>query len=350
MAETHGTVTNWSDLLTALHAFITGTPATPGCDWTEAMVKRDCINPTASGCKEVVYQNTGLSDDTTITIGIREYSGSLRQGWTLNVYPVWLTGQDWNGNSSSTLFDVYSTTYNGYMEHPCVPLLPDNMSYWFTSNKQRIMGIIKTGSTYQTFYLGFGIPMGPPTAYPMPLAAIGSGYNCIDVTDVTDVHRFSIAPWLARTDYYSTNYRFGAMIVTPSSTFVNAMSMYDKVRFLPFPTGAYGSNEMETEDLNADNMIWASGRDIRGQWQIMPVYIVTVTLGALMSLDGMCALPSYGLQAEDELNIDGTLWLAIHNIHRTSTKDWMAFCTDQTITWTTTSTSTTTTTTTTTAA
>lgn len=326
MAFTSGTATSWSDLLDALHAFVTGDPLTPGRDWTEQLALQTSVRSGAP-YREVVYKNIGISGTETILVGISE--NVTMPGWYLNSYVTWITDQDWwdNGGCSN--------------EYPVLALIASNLPYWFVSNAQRIMGVVKCGSVYQSFYLGFANRLADPDSYPFPYYVAGSCGSTYDVPydDITNFTQFCISPrisWSGAETGYSPE--CACQVVSPANIYFSAMAEYDRLRMLPFPyhykpsTWSAWSNKI--------------GRDTNGRWMIYPVYASSMSHGVLFALDGMAWIPGKNLQAEDELNVGGDRWLLFPNCFRTSTGNFMAMKTEETVTWTTTSSSTTTTTTT----
>lgn len=337
MAYTTGTAASWRDLMTTIITWLTDTPATPGRDWTVELSQE---RPSLPGYYEKVLSNTGISELESVVVGIAEYYGGLRQGWQFNVYTSWLAGQAWNANYGQHGSNTWNSTYGGYTYHPHVPLITDNITYWIASNKQRIMGVFKCGSRYESFYLGFGNRLGTSANYPYPYYAAGSGGALIDYADETNEHRYCISPRIqwAYEGGYSTGCR--AFVVSPSNTFLGNQAYYDYLRMQPHAYVFY------PYDSWTNNI----GRDTNGRWPVFPVYAISQNFGAMFSLDGMCWLPGVFLQAEDRLNIDGEEWIVFPNIFRTSAGNFMAMNTGEASSITTTTTTTTSSTTTTTTA
>jgi hypothetical protein len=51
------------------------------------------------------------------------------------------------------------------------------MTYWFMATERRVMGCVKTGTSYQPFYIGFLNPFATDAEYPYPMAITGTAHT-----------------------------------------------------------------------------------------------------------------------------------------------------------------------------
>jgi len=311
MAFTSGSVSGFAGatgLLQALLDFVTGAPGTPGRDWT--VLKNENTKdsgdpgtePFGSTCKQVVLKNIGLSAVEEVLVGIREwqYLPSNAWGWDLNAYTTWQSGFLWNWNWVDSGLTVYDATWERYTNHPMLPLLDDTMYYWFYSNRQRIMGIVKVSSNYESFYIGFGNRFGSPSQYPYPLLVIGSMYGNYSYSSTGGTHTSVFWPFKTTT---------GAcpIIVSPMNTYNTSATYKGYYYFIP------------THDFSDPGL--ALKKTTNSKVVLQPIYVV-VDSDTYMSLDNVVWTPSLGIQSEDTFVIGGDTWRIFQNAFR---NDWQDF-------------------------
>lgn len=287
--------------------------------WTELQSRRLCENPAGGpSCYQGVYKNTGYSGLETIVIGFREFEGTLLCGWQMNCYTVWTAGQQWNANSGQHGSISYNTSYQGWNDHPTVPLMREgDMQYWFIANHQRVAGVIKTGATYQSFYNGFGNRMGMPSHYPYPYYCCGSMRRILPYSDTSDYHRFIISPYMY---YHKNGGRMELFAVAPDNTFINAgpdTSNFGYWRNQPYPFSSFNTSAVATWPLNL-------GRDTNNKWILYPTYAISPLNGCMLALDGIYWHPGVYLQSEDVSVWNGHNYLITQNVFRTTNFDFMA--------------------------
>jgi len=297
-------------LLAELVDWVTGTPATPGLDWVLEMDENTKNNtgltePFTSDCRQVVLSNTGISGEDSVVVGMREwkYVAGAAYGWDLNCYPLWVDGQLWNNNSSWHGQTTYDATYNHFSTYPCMPLMNAEMTYWFFSNKQRIIVIVRTSTVYQCCYLGYGYRLGAPSEYPCPIMALGCSIGNLVHSDQSATHRW---------------------FLNPPAFFFNTPAGECRTP-LWVPGGTYWSYT-----LNPGPVIGTTGK------LMSPCYSVISTLGTLLTFDGVRHIVDTDLQAEDIVSMDKEKWFVTQNTHRITMYDFMAINTEMAATTTTT--------------
>lgn len=275
MAYTTGTVAAFTGVTGLLHElvdWVTSDAGTPGLDWTIELDNGEATYPRA-----VVLSNTGISGTENITVGIEEWW----IGWNLNCYPVWIDGMTFWANS----------TWRNAATTPQMPLMSATMQYWFFSNAQRIIVIVRTSTMYQCCYLGFGTRLGAPSEYPAPVMALGCSSGNLAYSDQSATHRWILNP--------------------PAFLFNTPQGQHLTPLWIP------GASYWSFPD-NPGDIVGTGGL------LLDPCYAAIANLGTLLSFDGIRHVVATNLQAEDTVTVDGDTWLIIQNAHRITMYDFMA--------------------------
>lgn len=290
----------------------------------------DKLSPTepfGSDCREVVLHNRGLSGGENVLIGIREwyYLASAAYGWDLTGYLSYQTDMFWGKTIIDDLSLSYNSTWEHYQNTPILPLIDDTMYYWFYSNRQRIVAVVKVQSNYECCYFGFGNRLGNPEDYPYPLIIKGCSYGNNTYSQTSEsTHAFlPYGPYdgtymlhnVLPDNSWSINWGFGSSLfcteLYPWSNFVNTGILYET----PSKKEVLMSPILGIQNLS-NSVLW--------------------------EFDGVHHVCGVGVQSEDLIRAhDGIKHRAFQNISRTAYDDWMSVAE---IEFTTTSTSTTTTT------
>ena len=304
-----------------------------GEDWRQEFKRntRSYYNPSydepfGSACQECMISNTGLSGQEAVNIGIREwkYPAGDGHGWDLNGYLYRPGGDyDWNFNHVDHGQNLYDLTWEHFTRHPVLPLIDDTMYYWFYSNQQRIVVVVKVQSNYESSYLGFGRRFGNPADYQYPLIIFGSTFGN-NIYSSTGNHRQFCIHAYRLTDYYNL------YAVDPSGDYLTCRSTYwDCMIFLPMYDFV---------------LTGVCDPDPSGKFLMTPVYAVGYLVGrdqTYMDLDGVFHVMGSGIQSEDTLNFDGKSYRCFQNCYRTDYYQFMAVEEGPAISTTTTTTTTT---------
>jgi hypothetical protein len=132
--------------------------------WT---VKR---NNLASGTREVILDGPGGGSDH-IYVGARTFTADSYYNWELAGFTGYIGANSWAnqpGISPGRYDGATPTFYGAY-----VPLNNSAMTFWLFVNARRIIGVMKCGTTYSSFYLGWYEQFGTSSAWPYPMAVIG---------------------------------------------------------------------------------------------------------------------------------------------------------------------------------
>lgn len=161
--------------------------ATEGRDWMILLnqnSKNSSGNDAFSGLKlqELVMKNSSVNYKDFICIGLREYQSVTNNVYnaSLNVYDKWDNANEtavnkWNSNSAWSAFTGYDTTYNAYVGHPLLVMKDDQMTYFISVNKRRIVVAVKVSATvYLCIYLGGYRRYSTPEQLKCPMIMIGN--------------------------------------------------------------------------------------------------------------------------------------------------------------------------------
>jgi len=163
-------------------------------------------NTTWSGSeKEVIMHGSGGGSDV-IYVGWRTFSGSGYYNFELHG----MTGYD-SALSHSEQPGISPGFHDAASaQQPGCYLLSSNgsMSYWFNINAYRIIGVVKTGTAYFNFYLGFGNRFGTTTEYPYPMCVSGHTSDPFALYNQTQLSSGLSDPW--HDDSYTSA---GAMMI-----------------------------------------------------------------------------------------------------------------------------------------
>ncbi len=305
---------------------------TEGKDWRILMEENsknqhnaDAFSP-GSTCKQVILQNTGDSGQEQVLIGIREfqYPAGSGYGWDLNGYREYAEGQVWNANMGETGLSSYSGTWERWNQLPMMPMIDDTMYYWFYSDRNRIIVVLKISSNYDSIYLGHGRRYGSPSEYPCPLVVSGSSTAYFIYSSTDSTRRFAVD------NSNDGSSEATLLIVEPDGSYNNSI-LDTNYRPRHIPGNDKGFNTVAT--------FTPAGCVIS-----TPCYISDgrLTEGflprCLMDLYGIYYLACDGIQSEDTVTINASRCRIFQNIHRVTHTDFMAVEENTTSTTTTTTT------------
>lgn len=189
----------------------------------------------------------------------------------------------------------YAYEANGYKEIPHINTKDGPMSYWFMSNKNRIMGGIKvTNSIDETFYIGLGFRFSSPAYFRYPLFCAGTCGQNIRYWDTTN-HNF-----LANGGHYQIVYNIDATVLGLSAHRVHPRETY-----------------------NYNFSLW--GTKYNDKKMLMPIYIESSTPKyLLMKLDGVFWLHDPTVSSGDTITVDGKEYVVFQNTFQTGELNYLA--------------------------
>jgi hypothetical protein len=205
MATETGTATDYRDLLQKLKLFLTGESVSPigsnGLSWVVEEERSQSTSPQtdiAAGDPDELMELASNNDQSHDQIIFRGNGGASPEKeiyFAIQTYGITTTGYfNWQirgltGFSTSSPQYVKLSDQPGRSPPVFIALQNTTMTYWFIANNRRVMGAIKTGTSYQIFYMGLLNPYATDAEYPYPMAVFGTFYeedyifssNAIDV-------------------------------------------------------------------------------------------------------------------------------------------------------------------------
>lgn len=190
MATETGTATDYKDLLQKLKLFLTGQSVSPigsnGLNWVVEEERSASTSPqtdiTSNGVDSLIETaaNNNQNHDQIIFRGTGGTSPEKEIYFAIQTLGLSTTGYyNWQirgltGFATSSPQYVKLADQPG-LSPPCYILLQNTtMTYWFIANNRRVMGCVKTGSSYQLFYIGFLNPYATDAEYPYPMCVFGT--------------------------------------------------------------------------------------------------------------------------------------------------------------------------------
>jgi hypothetical protein len=136
---------------------------------------------------ELIATGNGGGSDA-ITMGIRTFTKAQQdvRGWELAGMDSYTDANTWEnqpGISPGRHDGAGNAAYGSYLS-----LCNRTMTYWWSATSRRLCGVIRVGTVYQGFYLGWGAAFDSAANYPQPKVVAGSTYDpLLHYTD-SDIH------------------------------------------------------------------------------------------------------------------------------------------------------------------
>ncbi len=310
MAVEIGTAANYDDLLTKLRDFLTTNAelVASGQAWTVLRGPQPGA-PFNRDSGEILMRGPGTSGNDEVLVGIE---------------PVFSVGSDYYNVG----FAGYSSHNPGFpladqpgrLENRYIHLWDGAMPYWFVANGRRFIVVVRVTTVYQSAYCGFILPYHLPTAWAYPLFIGGCSRQ--------SSWRYSVVNHAGHSAFFNPgNYS------TSSASSGNTSSA---IR-LPDGQWCYLANKYQSSNessVNNNNTApWAGylgtsvlREGLDGQYVLPPAEIAIThpypaNLGAL---DGVRYIPGFGTASENTVTIDGTTYLVVQNVYRTSNNEYAA--------------------------
>jgi hypothetical protein len=287
MATATGTASGYLDLLDRLVTFATGLSSPEA--WT---VDRNIT--AADGERELIMHGPGLAGDDAVYVGIRGVTNSTSDyyNWRLMGCTGFVSGNDWTAQPNVSPVSITDGNH--------LLLWDDAIPYTFIGSGRRLIVVAKVSTVYETAYLGLALPYATPGQYPYPLV-VGGTCRTGDVRWSNQSTNHS-AFWRPQAGGLSWRTQDGnwLRLVSPTTSSLSQIT-------------AGGTRET----------LWREAPD--GTRWLLPLvgtqYNPNNTLG---ELDGVAAVPGFGVASEDTVD-DGTDdWLVVQSGWRTTSTDYAA--------------------------
>lgn len=291
MAWYTGTTSDYNDMLAKLvgHATANG--------WTALR--------NTSG--EAILKSTTSSVD--LFIGIKTYAAtdSSAFGWFLNGYVGFNTALGWHEQPG---------TLTRYC--PAVPMLNSTMTYWLSVTSRRITGVVRSGTVYHGFYLGFILPYRFPNQHPYPLVIGGSdGSDYLSNVSSSNYRRPNVGSTTARMFWHPIFFTDANAVlwVRDGSTW-QSIDWFTEIDSSPAGVAPYN-----TPSTFADVV----GLSFSGDYPLMRAEIFkTSTQRIYGSFDGWLWISGLGQTAESTFSIGTDQYIVFPNVFRVGTNDFAA--------------------------
>jgi len=193
MATETGTATDYRDLLQKLKLFLTGESVSPigsnGLNWVVEEERSASTSPLSSipqGDADELMQTASNNNQDHDQIIFRSTGGTSPEQpcyFGIQTYGLSTTGYfNWQirgltGFASSSPQYVSLADQPGRSPPAFLPLQNTTMTYWFIANNRRVMGCVKTGTAYHSFYIGFINPFATNAEYPYPMCVAATAHT-----------------------------------------------------------------------------------------------------------------------------------------------------------------------------
>ncbi|NJB66433.1 hypothetical protein GGQ74_000073 [Desulfobaculum xiamenense] len=308
MAYTTGEATSYKDLLVTLKDFAVAS------GWT-------CLRHaqgTGDEPDELILRSSGTGAEQVFVGMATEANSAGGRNWRL---------QGFTGFSPELTFDAQPGAYGDPAHCPRLCLLDAGLRYWLFVSARRIIVVAKASTTYQIGYLGLILPYGPPSSLPYPLLVGGCG--CMPD-----------AVWSAQTDSNTPFYNasFSAPTVYARPDFSSGLLLLGQWRNI-LHRWKRASDSSWTEDrtlglwpwsLPAASSYYATFATLRGNLDgSLPLLPAILCAGApnrnlYGELDGMRAVPGYGVAAEDTITTPDGTYIVFSGSHTTDRAAFVA--------------------------
>lgn len=158
MSYTSGTATNYKDLLAILATFAAAN------GWT-------ILEQSAA---RIYLRGEGLAQTDEIYVGIEAFENTASGYYNWSLVGSW----GWRNGRDIDKHPISSGKRYAYLWNTSIP-------YWMVATPRRIIAVAKISTTYQTIYLGFGLPVATASQYPYPLIIGGCGSTAAQAYSAT---------------------------------------------------------------------------------------------------------------------------------------------------------------------
>lgn len=357
MAYETGTATDHVDLFNKLYTFLTSNSAlvTASQQWSRVTTVGN-TPPLAAGTPAdnagvtgaVMLKGPGLSGTDEVFVSMYLYDNTAN-----NRQMIHLMGHDGVLSDNDTYQNhVNSSSRKGFL------VWNQSMTYWFVANGRRFYGVVKCGTTYESFYCGFYLPFASPVNQPYPLmigGTTGKSTDDVSLSTATADHRAYPDPgdtggvnaneidftslaikapggdWLDLSNCRNTTVAGNNTnqrrqhLTFPYNSITNTLSPTDSQSF----PGATSTNE-SWQQLN--NVFLNSQKPLLdGTYLLTPVMMLSSDLqentdpvGIWGVMDGIFHVSGYNNSAENIVQLSGVDHLVVQNVNRTSMNSYFA--------------------------
>jgi hypothetical protein len=278
-------------------------------------------NYDGSGGYRTYFKGPGSTGTDEIYVGIQtvENSGTPYYCWILGGFTNWQIGE--------TFYTQQGARLGNETLLPWVLLDNQPMKYWFFANGRRIMGVIRVGTIYASFYLGFPLVYGFPSAYPYPLVIGGSSaYSSVladrQFSSTNPTHRGFPDPYTAGYNNSSSLMVLNGVWLSFGNYMSDAESTVRQANCV-WP-GSY--SECSEYSHYSNKMIWWGDPTPDGIYSLFPLILCQEDLAhnILGELQEVFQVHGDGVVAEDDISFGGNTYKVFQNTYHTAPHNFFA--------------------------
>jgi hypothetical protein len=320
MAWTSGTSTNASDLFNKLITFLTTNASlvAAGEAWTllrrdtfTADTKRDLAElrgPGSSAGDAIYVQISLLADAAAPAYSIRVLGSQSWLSSTPIINPESQPGSIQSGAGSLGIL-------------PRMPIFNSAISYWFIANGRRFMVVAKSSAYWGSLYAGFLMPYATPSQYPYPLF-IGANTSRGDNYQSADLDIAGSALWRNDGEFSA----FGAGLLQPSGGWIGTNRFDSTYTGRTWPWAM----SLEARKISLGRFeLGALTQLPSGESPLLPAILYnaasTMPFTIWGELQGVYAVPGFGVAAGDTVTASGKSHLVVQAASSTNAARFAAF-------------------------
>lgn len=239
---------------------------------------------TAPANRELILKGSGYTGEEEIFVGFRTYQSESADYYNLlaGVFTGYVAGNTFGTQPGARLSGVPAHNYR--------------IDYWLTLNPQRIALVMKVGTpVYESCYVGKILPYGRPSQYPYPVAC-GGMLNGAAATRFSDT---------SHSGYFKGNRA--------------NMALRSNDGWLQPYCYPWGNRSLAGTGTGDTQM-----RDTGGIYHPLPVELHDNSRNLWGALDGIYFITGFNNAVESTFSMDGSDFVVIQDVFRTSFTDYYA--------------------------
>lgn len=232
------------------------------------------------------------------------------------------------------------------------------MTYWFVASGRRFYGVVKCGTTYESFYAGFYLPFASPISQPYPLmvgGTTGKSTDEVSLSTATSDHRAFPDPGdtggitANEIDFTSLSIKAPGGdwldLSNCRNTTVAGNNLAQRRQHLTFPYNSVTStlspvDNQSSPGASSTSKSWQELNNVflnsqkpllDGSYLLTPVMMLSSDLlentdpvGIWGVMDGIFHVSGYNNSAENIVQLGGVNHLVVQNVNRTAMNSYFA--------------------------
>lgn len=203
-----------------------------GYGWT---VERDTTH--SGSDREIILNGNGAGSDE-IFVGIRTYNDTSVFNWELAGFTGYTSALAWENQPGISPGREDQSDVTGGAFVALATTASQSLEYWIQIDSYAIAGVVRNGTSYQSFYMGWLNPFGTASEFTYPLCIAGNTSDVTQAFNDTDIFNSGISDPINHSDAGGAGpmlYRNGA---GQWQTYMNGFaSRTIQTNRVTFPTG-----------------------------------------------------------------------------------------------------------------